>query len=92
MGPCYHLANYSYFTHSKRHDFLLTLVYLPAHTHPHGTFHCCFHASQMKAILHSVVNAERMRDWHSFIMVKWGEKRETCQEGDVMLPSNDYVG
>lgn len=55
-----------------------TCTYAYTHTPPYGTFHCCCsHASQMKAILHSVGDAWRMRDWHSFIMVKWrGEKEE----------------
>lgn len=72
-----------YFAHSKRHNFpthscLPPNTYTHTHTPPYGTFHCCCsHASQMKAILHSVDDARRMRDWHSFIMVKWrGEKEE----------------
>jgi len=57
-----------YFAHSKRNNFLPSCLLLP---HLNSTFHCCCaHVSQMKAMPHSVGNAERMRDWHSFITVK----------------------
>lgn len=75
---------------------LFTPQHVGAHTRPQPccTFHCCSHASQMKAILHSVGAARTQRETgvHSQRQ-SGGEKRRTpCQEGDVMLPSNDYVG
>lgn len=64
---------------------------LPPHTQhmPRCTFHCCCsHASQMKAILHSVGHAEGRRG--PFVIAKRREKKEKpCQEVDVMSPGND---
>lgn len=68
IGPRYHLSDYCILLTLRD-----TISYPWLFTPPtHSAFHCCSaHASQMKAMLHSVNNTEWMRDWHSFIIVKW---------------------